>query len=219
MDIFSGSSKLLQFGERFAWANFGFFTIYALIVITGIIRGQGILIEPYLVIAEVITLVAAPLLILLMVAIHACAPQSAKIFSLMALGWMFILAGCTATVHFVNLAFWRQLSSQQKLDYVSFVGWEWPSILYAVELLAWHLFFGLAVFFAAFAFKGPGKERTVKKGLLITGLLCIIGLIGPLTGDLIWRLIGIIGYGILFPIQCAFIAGVFKNAEVIAEKR
>ena len=212
MDIISGSSKILQFGLRSAWANFVLFIVYDLIVITGIVIGQGVLKEPYLAIAEVLTLVGAPLLILLMVAIHECAPQSAKVFSLTALAWILLLAGSTVIVHFVNLTLWRQISDQQKIDYVRFLGWEWPSMMFAIELVAWHLFFGLSMFFAAFAFKGVGKEKIVKQGLIITGILCIVGLIGPVIGNLKWRMMGIFGYGILFPIICDYIARVFKNA-------
>src|SRR5678815_585100 len=210
MDIISGSHKVLQFGLRSAWANFVLFIVYDLIVITGIVIGQGVLKEPYLAIAEVMTLVSAPLLILLMVAIHECAPQSAKVFSLTALAWILLLAGSTVIVHFVNLTLWRQISDQQKIDYVRFLGWEWPSMMFAIELVAWHLFFGLSMFFAAFAFKGVGKEKIVKQGLIITGILCIVGLIGPVIGDLKWRMMGIFGYGILFPIICVYIARVFK---------
>lgn len=212
MDSFSGSQRILQFGWRAAWANFVLFVFYDLMVIKGIVRGQGVLIEPYLVLAEILTLIGAPLLILLMAAIHQCASQSAKILSLTALVWMVLLAGSTAMVHFVNLTLWRQISGQQKLDLVRFIGWEWPSMMYAIELMAWHLFFGLSMFFAAFAFKGLGKEKMVRQGLILTGILCVAGLIGPLTGDLKWRTIGILGYGILFPILCVYIARVFKNA-------
>jgi hypothetical protein len=196
MDIISGSHKVLQFGLRSAWANFVLFVVYDLIVITGIVIGQGILKEPYLAIAEVMTILGAPLLILLMVAIHECAPECAKVFSLTALGWIILLAGATVIVHFVNLTLWRQISVQQKIDYVRFLGWEWPSVMFAIEL----------------AFKGKGWEKAVRIALIATGLLCIFGLIGPIVGNLIWRLIGIFGYGVGFPIVCVMMARVFKNA-------
>jgi hypothetical protein len=212
MDIISGSHKLLQFGLRLAWANFVLFIVYDLIVITGIVMGKGVLIEPYLTIAEVMTLACTPLLILLIVAIHECAPQTAKVFSLTALGWILLLAGSTIIVHFVNLTLWRQVSVQQKMDLVRFLGWEWPSMMYAIELVAWHLFFGLSMFFAGFVFKGNGWEKAVRIALIATGFLCIFGLIGPLVGDLTWRLIGVFGYGIGFPIACVMIARVFRQA-------
>ena len=212
MDSISGSQKLLQFGRRSAWANFVLFIAYDLIVITGIVIGQGILQEPFLAIAEVVTLLGTPLILLLIAAIHECAPQHAKVFSLTAFAWMILLAGFTVMVHFVNLTLWRQISDQQKVDYVRFLGWEWPSMMFAIELVAWHLFFGLSMFFIAFAFQKKGREKTVRLSLITTGLLCICGLIGPVAGDLTWRVIGIAGYGVGFPIACVMIANVFKNA-------
>jgi hypothetical protein len=212
MDIISSSKNILQIGLWSARANAYLFIVYGIIVITGIVIGQGILSEPYLTIAEVLTAVSAPLLIVLMASIHISAPQSAKVFSLSAFGWMVLLAGTTCIVHFVNLTLWRQIGIQQKTDYILMLGWEWPSMMYAIELLAWHFFFGLSVFFAGLAFKGHGLLKAVRIALLTTGLLCIVGLAGPLVGDLVWRLPGVFGYGIVFPITCAMIARVFKNA-------
>ena len=213
--MISGSPKILQLGLQAAWANFILFIVYDLIVIAGIEIGQGVLQEPYLAIAEVLTLIGAPLLILLIAAIHECAPKDAKVFSLTSLGWMILLAGTTIIVHFVNLTLWRQISIEQRTDFVRFLGWEWPSMLFAMELVAWHLFFGLSMFFAAFAFIGKGREKVVRIALIVTGLLCIIGLVGPLLGNLMWRSIGIFGYGIAFPVVCIMIARVFRNAPTI----
>lgn len=211
--MISGSHKILQFGLRLAWANFTLFVIYDLIVITGIINGNGLLLDPFLTVAEIMTIIGAPLLILLVAAIHECAPQSAKVFSLSALGLILLLAGSTMIVHFVNLTLGIQISEQQKIEYVRFLGWQWPSMLFAVELVAWHLFFGLSLFFAAFAFKGIGWERAVRITLMVAGMLCIVGLIGPLIGDMIWRVPGIFGYGVGFPIACVMLARVFRNAS------
>jgi hypothetical protein len=51
--------------------------------------------DPYLAIAEVLILVIAPILVLLMLAIHACAPAHAKAFTRVALGWMLAAAAFT----------------------------------------------------------------------------------------------------------------------------
>ena len=214
METLSGTHKQLQTGLHSSWANFTLFIVYDLIVITGIVAGKGVLKEPWLAIAEVLTFAGAPLLVFLMAAIHVCTPQSAKTYSLVAFGWMLLLAGSTVIVHFVNLTVWRQISFQQKTDTMRFLGWEWPSVLYAIELVAWHLFFGLSMLFAGIAFKHKDRERTVRIALTATGLLCILGLIGPLSGDLSWRLIGMLGYGVGFPIACAMIAREFRHATV-----
>ena len=48
--------------------------------------------DPYLAIMEVLILVMAPVLVLLAVVIHACAPEDTKTYSMTALGWMLLLA-------------------------------------------------------------------------------------------------------------------------------
>lgn len=52
---------------------------------------------------EALILVTAPVLVLLAVAIHACAPEGTKTYSMTALGWMLLVAGFTMTVHLVQL--------------------------------------------------------------------------------------------------------------------
>jgi hypothetical protein len=45
----------------------------------------------------------APIVVTLMVVVHACAPPRARAFSLTALGWMLFVAALTMTVHFIEL--------------------------------------------------------------------------------------------------------------------
>jgi hypothetical protein len=88
---------------------------------------------------------------------------------------------------------------------------EWPSTLYAVELLAWDVFLGLALLFAAPVFSGSGPHVRVRWALVITGVLCLLGGIGPIIGNMAVQRIGILGYGIALPITCIFLALVFRH--------
>jgi hypothetical protein len=194
-----------------AWAGFILFLIYDAVIFGGG-AFNGELTDPYLAIAEALSIIGACILIVLMASIHLCAPENVKIFSLTAFGWILLLAGFTIAVHFVNLTLLRQLEPAKRIEYARFFGWEWPSMLYAVELTAWHLFFGMSLLFAAFVFQGRGPAKIARIALLLTGILCLIGLAGPLIGNLNWRLMGAFGYGFIFPFACIFIALVFKNA-------
>ena len=207
----SGSRSNLNMGMWSAWASVVLFLVYDAVVFAGGVF-QGEFHEPYLTIAEALTIIGACIVVVLMAAIHVCAPANTKVFSLTAFGWILLLAGFTIAVHFVNLTLLNQLDPQQKNDFARIVGWEWPSIFYAIELAAWHLFFGMSMLFASGVFRGKGHEKTVLISLLITGLLCIIGLAGPLIGNLLWRMMGAFAYGFIFPFGCIYIALVFKNA-------
>lgn len=211
MYIISGPRRTLKLGMRSAWTSFILFLIYDAVIFTGG-AFQGVFADPYLAIAEGLSIIGACILIVLMAAIHVCAPRNVKVFSLTAFGWILLLTGFTIAVHFVNLTLLRQLEPSERIEFARFVGWEWPSVLYAIELTAWHLFFGMSMLFAALVFQGKGREKTVRIGLLITGFLCLIGLSGPLIGNLNWRLMGAFGYGFIFPFVCIFVALVFKNA-------
>jgi hypothetical protein len=57
----------------------------------------------------------------------------------------------------------------------------------------------------------------VRQLLIASGVLVIAGLIGPAVGDMRWRLIGVFGYGIVFPIACIMIGLVLKRPPEGAE--
>lgn len=207
----AGSRPVLMVGMWSAWLFFALSVAYvAATVAAGAARGVPE--DPFWAIAEIITIVGAVILVILMAVIHDCAPPGGKLLSLTALGWTLVWAALTVTVHFVQLTVARRIDVQASPGFARLFGFEWPSLLYAVELLAWHLFLGLSLVLAAFAFAGRGTEAAVRVGLTTSGLLCIAGLIGPTVGDLNWRFIGVLGYGVVFPIVCFMIGLLFKNA-------
>jgi hypothetical protein len=206
-----GERHILRIGMMSAWATVAICIIYiADLFAGGVVKGLPR--EPFFALAEIITIVSALILVILMAAIYQCTSAPFKIFSLLALGWIFIMAGLTVTVHVVELTVGRQLDPSTRITLARIFDFEWPSLLYGVEFVAWHIGFGLSVLFAALVFQGNGREKAVRIGLIATGLLCLIGLIGPAIGDMNLRLIGAFGYGVVFPIVCVMIALVFKNA-------
>lgn len=213
----TGSAQVLLLGERSAWAVATLYVIYIANLFAGGVV-QGVPREPYLAVAEILSIVGALLQVILFGAIYECSPLDRKTLSLIAFGLMLAVASLTSTVHFVQLTVGRQIDVIATPELARVFGWEWPSLLYAIELAAWHLFFGLSLLFAASAFAGRGKEATVRVGLLITGLLCLVGLVGPAVGHLNWRMIGAFAYGILFPIICVVIALVFRDAHKASAK-
>jgi hypothetical protein len=166
--------------------------------------------DPYLAIAEVLILVMAPILVLLMMAIHECAPAPAKKFTQVALGWMIATAAFTFTVHFVELTVARHINPATFPGYRYIFDFHWPSTFYAIDIVAWDVFFGLALLFAVPAFTRP-SESLVRKGFIASGSLCLAGLIGPFANALGWRTIGILGYTIVFGLVCIPLSRTFQN--------
>ena len=166
--------------------------------------------DPYLAVGEALILVMAPILVALMLALHACAPRQARSFTLVALGWMLAAAALTTTVHFVELTVARHVDPASFPGYARIFDFRWPSLLYAVDIVAWDLFFGLALLFAVPAFRRR-SDTAARVGLIASGSLCLLGLIGPLTNALAWRAIGIFGYTIVFAATCVPLARAFHS--------
>jgi hypothetical protein len=167
--------------------------------------------DPYLAIAEVIILVMAPIMVALMLAIHHCAPPQAKPFTQVALGWMLAAACFTTVVHFVELTVARHIDPSTFPGYARIFDFAWPSTFYAIDIVAWDVFFGLALLFAVPAFAHRSDATLVRRGLITSGSLCLIGLIGPFANVLGWRTIGILGYTVVFGLTCLPLGRSFKG--------
>lgn len=177
---------------------------YAVVTTVGMVQAglTAPIVDPVLAIMELLTLLSAPLIVVLLAAVHSWAPERRATHSLIALCFGVLMAGLTSSVHFVNLTAGRQSG---RLVLV------WPSVPYAVELLAWDVFLGLALVFAAAVFIGRGRARAVRWGLGTSGALCLLGSVGPLLGDMTVQRLGMAGYGIGLPVSCFLLAGFFRQ--------
>jgi hypothetical protein len=162
------------------------------------------IVDPILAVMEVLTLVSAPLILVMMGAIHSYASVNHKFSALIALSFAIVFVGMTSAVHFVELTAFRQRGSSGIL---------WPSPEYAIELLAWNLFLGLALLFAAPVFDGEGRERRVRRGLTLSGVLCVAGIVGPAVGIMRLQLVGVFGYAVVLPVVCFMLARLFRSGR------
>ena len=87
----------------------------------------------------------------------------------------------------------------------------WPSPAYALELLAWDVFLGLSLVFAAFTFEDSGRECRVRRGLLVCGMLCLFGVLGPVVGNMRLQLVGVFAYGGVLPVVCLLLSRLFRG--------
>jgi len=165
--------------------------------------------DPYLGIAQGIIIVMAPILVMLMMAIHECAPVHAKPFTLIAFGWMVALAAFTITANSVQLMVARHVNSATLPGYARIFGYDWPSTFYAIDIIAWDVFFALSLLFAVPAFVRP-SDAIVRKGFILSGSMCLVGLVGPFANVLGLRTIGIFGYTIVFGLVCIPLSKTFE---------
>ncbi|WP_319643520.1 hypothetical protein [Methanovulcanius yangii] len=167
--------------------------------------------DPYFSLMESLIIIIAPLMVVVMVAVHAYAAPEAGIFSLSALAFMSIMAAITCSVHFVILTV-RHLIESAGFPWVSlFFSFTWPSVVYTLDILAWDIFFALAMLCAAPVFRVGRLERTVRALMIVSGVLSLAGLVGVPLADMGVRNIGIIGYAVVSIFVFFLIAMVFSR--------
>lgn len=148
--------------------------------------------DPILAIMEVLTLLSAPAILASLVALRECASPDRNAWATLSVAFATIFTGLTSAVHFVELTAVRQAGGG---------GIAWPSPSYALELLAWDWFLGLALLAAAPVFDSTDRaQRLLRTGFGIAGALCVAGTIGPAIGDMRLQRIGIVGYAIALPV-------------------
>jgi hypothetical protein len=101
----------------------------------------------------------------------------------------------TNTVHIVSLSVIEPLIGKgiNLAEYVQ-VG-KFPSVITAIDYLAWGLFMGLSFLFSSFGIEQKIETKKIRYNLLICGIFCIIGFLGSMTiNENLWY-IAPIGYG------------------------
>jgi hypothetical protein len=165
--------------------------------------------DPMFTILEVLIISIMPAMVALMVAVHAWAPMHAKALSLTSLVFMGMLAELTCSVHFVILTLSRQpeFTAQPWLPLV--LSFTWPSVVYALDILGWDVFFPLSMLFAALVFQGSPLAAWIRVLMIASGVLSLAGLSGVVARDMQLRNIGIVGYVGVFLVVAALLAVLF----------
>lgn len=193
--------------------------LYAPTLIVGLVSAGTLgrpITDPILAILEVQIILMTLPMVVMMAAAHRYAPRSARTYSLAALGFMILAAGTSVMVHFVQLTVVRRLEPFAASGSSDLFSWEWPSVLYALDVVAWDLFFGVSLLLAAPIFTAR-DDTAPRVGLIVTGTLCIVGLVGPALNIIGLRFIGIVGYTVVFPIVCLLMARTFRRAGSVSD--
>ncbi len=169
--------------------------------------------EPFFAILEILILLLAPLMIVLAAAIHAWASERTKIFGLLSLVFMGLMAVITLSVHFVILTISRDPAIARLESAPVLLEFRWPSIVYALDILAWDVLFGLSALFAAAVFGDSRLAVWIRRLLILSGVLAFAGLGGVVWSDMQLRNVGIVGYVAVYPVAAALIALLFLRAK------
>ncbi len=167
--------------------------------------------NPWFTLMEILILAISPTMVAFTVALHALVAVERKPFAILGVTFMSMCAALTCTVHFTVLTLSR-LPAFASAEWAPLVfSFNWPSLVYALDILAWDVFFPLGALFAALALRIRGPERLARGVLLFSAALGFLGLAGVPLANMNIRNIGIIGYGLLFPIAAVLIAVTFTR--------
>lgn len=210
----------LAIGRVAAWLVFLLGVVYAVTTFLGFFSlksPQDPISDPFFFIMELLIVLMAPLMVVVMVAVHAYSSCELKAYSFTALIFMILLAGITSSNHFVVLTVSRQIQSGGLDWFPLLFSFKWPSVAYTLDILAWDWFFALSMLFAAPVFNVGSLEMAVRNLMILSGVLSLVGLIGIPLADMQVRNIGIIGYGVVAPIVFLLLGIVFGRIQSIPE--
>lgn len=173
--------------------------------------------DPYFKVMEILILIMAPLMVATMAFCYAYAGPGTRMYALLSLVYMTILAGLSCSVHAVVLTMRDTLIAATPLAPL-FVSFTWPSAVYVLDILAWDGFFALSILCAAPVFRGSRLTVTLRSLMIVCGVLSLAGLIGVPLGDMRVRNIGIIGYGLIAPVVF-FLLGVVFGQDRVAQSQ
>ncbi len=85
--------------------------------------------------------------------------------------------------------------------------------MYALDILAWDVFFPLSMLFAAPVFSGSRLAAWIRVLMIASAVLALAGLSGVVASDMQLRNIGIIGYLGVFLVVAVLLVVLFYRSE------
>lgn len=152
--------------------------------------------EPYISIISVVSLASAPLFVFLWAILHHIAPPETKVLTQTSLALIVIFATLTSINRYVALTVVRQSLDMGITDGLNwFMPYGWPSIMAAMEVLAWGFFLGLAFLSLAPIFRKGRLELAIFWTLILSGILALVAVLGQVVNSIVLNMLGIVAWG------------------------
>jgi hypothetical protein len=192
-----------------------FGVIYMGLVTASMISAGGFLPgEPYQTFIHILVMVMAAWMVFLWAVLHRSAPAEKKAFSLTSFGMVAALAALTTINRYVALTVVRRSSGPQSAPGLQwFLPYSWPSVMLAIEILAWGFFLGLACLSLAPVFRRGHFARWVFWTLLATGLLSLCAAVAQIVDSAALSIAGLVGWGPGLTSVAVLMALWFRHAD------
>jgi hypothetical protein len=170
--------------------------------------------EPYVSIVSIVSLASVPVFVFLWVLLHNVVSLDKKIYTQTSLALIVIFATLTSINRYVAMTVVRQSIAMGITDGLNwFMPYGWPSIMAAMEVLAWGFFLGLAFLFLTPVFRRGKLELTIFWTLIISGVFALLATLGQALNSVALNLLGILAWGPGLIVLFILLAFWFKNLE------
>jgi hypothetical protein len=179
------TSKIRRIGFWSGIVLAGLGITYIVLIIIMILSGSGFPpSDPFQTLFNVLILVTAVWMVFFWTILNYAVPEERKIFSQASLALIVIFAALTSINRYVGLTVVRQsLSSGQTSGLHWFLPYSWPSVMMAIEYLAWGFFFGLACICLAPVFHTGKIGSSIFWILIAIGILSLSASLGQIVGS------------------------------------
>jgi hypothetical protein len=140
-------------------------------------------------------------LVVLFLALRRQIIGSKVIFAELGMAFMVLLAAGSSLNWYIQLTLVPKIAQSGDMQTLALLDiHNVDSVMYAVEHLAWGLFYGLAAIFMGLAIEGGKIETWIRWLLIIGGIMSILFIPGQLIGSQILIDLGYYAVGVLLPI-------------------
>jgi hypothetical protein len=191
--------------------------IYFLVIVAAALTGQMTFPPPgWLQLAGgLISLFYCPVIVAVMVSLHTVAPPEKRAFSQLALSFTLLFATVVTINRFVQLGVVRQSLALGETEGITwFLAYGERSIMFALEILGWGWFLGLALLFAIPVFANRGYQRWLRWLLCLYGVLALTSAAAHLLGSPLTA-VGFVAWGFALYLITALLAFYFQQTAIL----
>jgi hypothetical protein len=172
--------------------------------------------EPYISIVSIVSLASVPIFVFLWVILNNVSAPEKKVFTQTSLALIVIFATLTSINRYVAMTVVRQSIAMGITDGLNwFMPYGWPSIMAAMEVLAWGFFLGLAFLFLAPVFRTGRLELAIFWTLIVSGIFSLIAVLGQVMNSVLLNILGIIAWGPGLIFLFGLLASWFRHSKQI----
>jgi hypothetical protein len=189
--------------------------IYFLVILWAMLTGQMTFPPPHWLqlFGGILSFLFCPVLVILIACLHTITPVEKKGFSQITLVFTLLFAMAVSINRFVQLGVVRQSMALGQTEGITwFLAYGERSIMFALELLGWGWFLGLAMLFATPIFAARGYQRGLRGLLILYGVLALISAMAHLLASPLVAL-GFLAWGVVLFLITALLAVHFQQTR------